>query len=58
MIWTVLLDAIEGNVAFHLMAHSVEIFDDYTLIVDGIELMTKDRIIDVVSNVQEEDLDF
>lgn len=51
MIYSVLLDAIEGNVVFHLLANNVEKFDDYTVVVDGIELRTKDRIIDVVLDV-------
>lgn len=54
MVYSVLLDAREGNVVFHLIANSVEIFDDYTLIVDGIELRVKDRVIDVVSSVLDE----
>lgn len=56
-IYTVLLDPVEpGNVCFHLYASNVEHFDDYTLIVDGVELMTKDKIVDVTVSTMEEDV--
>jgi len=54
-VYTVLLDPVEpGNVCFNLYASNVEFFDDYTLIVDGVEIMTKDKIVDVVVSTMEE----
>lgn len=53
MVYSVLLDAKEGNVVFHLLAHSVEKFGEYGLIVDGIEITVKDRIIDVIQDTED-----
>ena len=55
MIYSILLDVLEGNVVFHVMANEAEKWDDYTLIVDGIELRTKDRIIDVIQSTDDVD---
>lgn len=56
MNYSILLDAVEGNVVFHLIANDVSKFDKYTLIVDGIELRTKDPIVDVFCDFSDDDL--
>lgn len=53
-IYSVLIDPAEqGNVVFHLLADTVESFDRHTLVVDGIEIRVKDRIVDVILSDEE-----